>query len=425
MEEIKSFLHEVYNEVKEEKSGNVADYIPELGKVNPELFGITACSVDGKIVEIGDTDVNFCLQSCSKPLNYCIAREKLGKHKIHSHVGYEPSGQAFNAHVLNKNGLPHNPMINAGAIMVASLLESDEEPANRFNVIKKYYQEMSGNIGNIGFDNSIFLSEKQHADRNVSLAYFMRENGAFSGNISPHKIQEHLDLYFQACSITIDSKIGSVICSTLANGGVCPITSKKVFSTETVRDCLALMYGCGMYDYSGQFSFEIGLPAKSGVSGCIFLVIPNVMGLCIYSPLLDDIGNSVRGIKICKKIVEKFNYHIFENIVKNANLDFGKQSEEVLIQKMINCASNNNLNTLQELSELIDLDKSDYDKRTAIHLACAEGHYDIVKFLIDKGCSVNVKDRWGNTPLSEISNKKGDNFRKIEELILSVKTIEK
>ena len=419
MADISEFLNDIFIQIKSCKDGKVADYIPELGKINPDLFSICACTVDGKIIEVGDYNVNFCLQSCSKPLNYCIVRELLGKDKVHSHVGYEPSGQTFNAHVLNKNGLPHNPMINAGAIMVSSLLASNEEPSERFNTVKKYYQEMSGHIGDIGFDNSIYLSEKQHSDRNVSLAYFMRENGAFDGEVSPHKIQEHLDLYFQCCSITINTKIGSILCSTLANGGICPVNNKRVYSTSTVRDCLALMYGCGMYDYSGQFAFDIGLPGKSGVSGCIFLVIPNVMGVCIYSPPLDEIGNSVRGLQVCKKIVEKYNYHIFENIVNNkSNIKLEDNSEEVLIQKLITYACNNDLENIQKISEFIDINKSDYDKRTALHLACSEGNYQIVKYLIDNGCDKNVKDRWGNTPLSEICDKKGDNYNKIKKLLI-------
>ena len=416
---LKEFLNEIYNEVKLVKEGKVADYIPQLSKVNPNLFGISVCTVQGNIIEVGDTDVDFCLQSCSKPLTYCIVRELLGRQKVHSRVGYEPSGQSFNAHVLNRDGLPHNPMINAGAIMIASLLNSEDEPADRFDLVKKYYQNMSGNIGKIGFDNSVFLSEKQHADRNISLAYYMRENNAFNGSISPSKILENLDLYFQCCSITINTKIGSVLSATLSNGGVCPITNQKIYSKDTIRDCVTLMYGCGMYDYSGQFSFEIGLPAKSGVSGSILLVIPNVMGICIWSPPLDDIGNSVKGLIVCKKIIEKFNFHIFDNIISNksTNLSLNEQPKDILVQKLINAASNGNLENVQKISNIIDINKGDYDGRTALHLSCTEGHYEIVKYLCEKGCDINVKDRWGNTPLSDINDKIGKNYNKIRDLL--------
>jgi glutaminase len=441
--ELQDFLNEIYEEIKENNNGKVADYIPQLAKVNPNLFGISACTVDGKLINIGDTDFDFCLQSCSKPLIYSIVRELYGSKKVHSHVGYEPSGQEFNAFVLNKKGLPHNPMINAGAIMTSSLLKSDEEPAQRFDFFKKEVERMSGKIGKISFDNSVFLSEKQHADRNMSLAYYMRENGAFDGTLSPSIIQEHLDLYFQCCSVDINCKIGSVLCGTLAKGGICPINNEKIYSIETVRDCITLMYNCGMYDFSGQFSFEIGLPAKSGVSGCIFLVIPNVMGVCIFSPLLDDIGNSVRGIEVCRRIVSKYHYHIFENIIRNGlynnqtnNLvkesdresdreggkEGGKEGDnendiEILTVKLINAATTNDCDMITKCLQKIDVNSSDYDKRTPLHLACAEGNFEAVEVLLLNGGECNIKDRWGNTPLSEINGKEGENYSKIRGIL--------
>uniref|UniRef100_A0A6C0LWP3 glutaminase n=1 Tax=viral metagenome TaxID=1070528 RepID=A0A6C0LWP3_9ZZZZ len=416
LEELENFLTDIHQNIQKINKGNVANYIPELGKVNPDLFGISVCTSSGKIIEIGNTDIDFCLQSTSKPFSYCIAREKLGRNKVHSHVGYEPSGQAFNAFVLNKQGLPHNPMINAGAIMIASLLEPDKEPSERFNLIKDSYSNIAGNLGKIGFDNSVFLSEKQHADRNMSLAYYMRENGAFNGLISPNKIQEHLDLYFQCCSILINCKIGAIMSATLANGGICPINNKKIFNIDTIKDCLTLMYGCGMYDYSGQFAFEIGLPAKSGVSGCIMLVIPNKMGVCIWSPPLDEQGNSVRGIKVCEEIVEKYNYHIFGKIVKN-KLELDDLSEESLIHQSITAASSNNLEIMTSLIGKVDFNKGDYDKRTPLHLASTEGHVKMVKFLLENKVNKSPRDRWDNTPLLNIKNKEGDNFNTIRQLL--------
>ncbi len=415
--ELQDFLNEIYDDIKNNSNGKVADYIPQLAKVNPNLFGISVCTVDGKLINIGDTDFDFCLQSCSKPLVYSIVRELYGSEKVHSHVGYEPSGQAFNAFVLNKTGLPHNPMINAGAIMTSSLLKSEEEPAQRFDFFKKEVERMSGKIGKISFDNSVFLSEKQHADRNMSLAYYMRENGAFDGTLSPSKIQEHLDLYFQCCSVDINCKIGSVLCGTLAKGGICPINNEQVYSIETVRECITLMYNCGMYDFSGQFAFEIGLPAKSGVSGCIFLVIPNVMGVCIFSPLLDDIGNSVRGIEVCRKIVSKYHYHIFENIIRNglynskinnSNTEDKEDNEndiEILTVKLINAATKNDCDMITKCLQKVDINSSDYDKRTPLHLACAEGHFEAVELLLLNGSECNIKDRWGNTPLDDVNNR--------------------
>ena len=179
--------------IRTERSGNVATYIPQvrpvfafgelyiltchcrakLAKVNPDLFGIAVCNSRGGIYEVGDSDVDFSIQSCSKPISYCIAHQSRGRDLVHSHVGYEPSGQSFNAFALNKSGLPHNPCINSGAMMVASLLFPNEEPSERFSAIKEVYSRAGGNVSKVGFDNSTFLSERQCADRNISLMYFM------------------------------------------------------------------------------------------------------------------------------------------------------------------------------------------------------------------------------------------------------------
>ena len=395
--DIKEIINDIYNELNKTNTGNVATYIPQLANVDPDKLAISVCFVNGEEYNIGDFKDMFCIQSCSKPLSYCIARKLNSLDKIHSHVGYEPSGQAFNAFVLNRQKLPHNPMINAGAMMVSSLILPNEEPSKRFETIKNFYQKMSGSNTKIGFDNSVFLSEKHHADRNISLAYYMRENDAFQKNTGPSEISSHLDLYFQACSVNINSKMGACIAATLANGGVCPKTNEKIFTEEITRDCLSLMYMCGMYDYSGQFAFEIGLPAKSGVSGCIFLVIPNKMGICIWSPKLDELGNTVRGVKFCKMFTERTNkeYHIFRTIT-NKNLD-----KDLLMNKLITACSQGNLEIVKSLNGKIDFNIGDYDKRTPLHLACSEGQIEIVKYLIENNCNKNIKDRWGSLPIDD------------------------
>lgn len=411
---LNEIIQEIYNNLLSVTEGKVADYIPELGNVNPDKFSISLCRVNGERINVGDYKDYFCLQSCSKPLSYCIAHDLMGRNKLHQHVGYEPSGQEFNAFILNKQGLPHNPMINSGAIMVASQIERNKEPSERFNIIKTYYSKMCGNIGKVGFDNSVFLSEQHNADRNISLAYYMRQNGAFGKeHITPNEITESLNLYFQQCSTTINSEMGSVIAATLANGGINPITSDRVVSTDSVKDCLTLMYGCGMYDYSGQFSFEIGLPAKSGVSGCVLLVVPNKFGVCIWSPPLDEQGNSVKGIEFCKLINEKLNLHIFDNIIKSRiNLSDSISSNFI---KMCHEGDIDGVKNMLISNKGMNLNTGDYDKRTPLHLASAEGHYEIVKLLLDNGAEI-TKDRWSNTPINELENKDDDDSKILLEL---------
>lgn len=425
--EIKDIVQEIYDGLTSLQSGDVADYIPQLATVNPDLFGIAITNMQGETFEIGDTTEEFCLQSCSKPLNYCLVRniEKNQAFKVHQHVGYEPSGRAFNSFVLNHNGLPHNPFINAGAIMVSSLIHPNLEPSKRFDTVKEFYNNMCGHMGHIGFDNSVFLSEKHHSDRNTSLAYYMRENKAFHGKPTPNSLTETLDLYFQCCSVTCNAKQASIMASTLANRGINPITKKHIVDPSITKDTLALMYSCGMYDFSGQFAFEIGLPAKSGVSGCLLVVIPNHFGICIWSPRLDKIGNSVRGVEFCKQFAKKTKniYHIFnlDHTSNTVDHEDGNMDENVRVQRFIQAAATNQLSVVRDMSTDLDINAGDYDGRTALHLAAAEGHSEIVQYLIGQNAKLHEKDRWGNTPLHEATKSadKDESYRQIIEMIQS------
>jgi glutaminase len=426
---IVKIIDQIHAETLANNDGEVADYIPQLANVNPELYGISFCSVNGDYHSVGDTDRLFCIQSCCKPLNYCYAR-MLNEHKgvdVHKHVGYEPSGRAFNSFVLNKDGIPHNPLINAGAIMVSSLIHADKEPSFRFGEMLRFYQCMSGKIGSIGFDNGVFLSEKHHADRNMSLAYYMRENNAYPGTPSQHQLQESLDLYFQCCSVSINCRVGASMAGTLANVGISPVTKEKVVPQNIVRDCLSLMYACGMYDFSGQFAFQIGLPAKSGVGGCILLVLPNVGGICLWSPRLDSMGNSVRGVEFCKRFVEltQHKYHIFDSVVSTSAASASHASADAQTQlvRLIAAAAAGDLQAAKAFENSgVNYDNADYDGRTALHLAAAEGHSEIVEYLLGHCKNANPKDRWGNTPMHEAQKalsliegnvEKADSYRKI------------
>lgn len=219
----------------------------------------------------------------------------------------------------------------------------------------------------------------------------------------------------------------SIVASTFANGGICPITGEKVLEPETVRNCLSLMYSCGMYDYSGEFAFTIGLPAKSGVSGAVMIVIPGVMGACVWSPRLDAHGNSVQGIEFCKQLCEKFNFHQYDSIIPNHNkIDPRIENTISEIEHFtVACyaAANGDYHTLHSLyMRGLDLDTCDYDGRTPLHLACSEGKIEIVKFLIEIGkCNVNCKDRWDNTPLNDCIR---ENHTDIEKYLRNIANTE-
>ncbi|KFQ63134.1 hypothetical protein N335_14229, partial [Phaethon lepturus] len=305
-----SHIDELYESAKKQSGGKVADYIPQLAKFSPDLWGVSLCTVDGQRHSVGDTKVPFCLQSCVKPLKYAIAVNDLGTEYVHRYVGKEPSGLRFNKLFLNEDDRPHNPMVNAGAIVITSLIKQGANNAEKFDYVMQFMNKMAGNEY-VGFSNATFQSERESGDRNFAIGYYLKEKKCFPEGTDMVAI---LDFYFQLCSIEVTCESASVMAATLANGGFCPITGERVLSPEAVRNTLSLMHSCGMYDFSGQFAFHVGLPAKSGVAGGILLVVPNVMGLMCWSPPLDKMGNSVKGIHFCHDLVSLCNFHNYDNL---------------------------------------------------------------------------------------------------------------
>ncbi|XP_023965325.2 glutaminase kidney isoform, mitochondrial isoform X2 [Chrysemys picta bellii] len=305
-----SHIDELYESAKKQSGGQVADYIPQLAKFSPDLWGVSLCTVDGQRHSVGDTKVPFCLQSCVKPLKYAVAVNDLGTEYVHRYVGKEPSGLRFNKLFLNEDDRPHNPMVNAGAIVITSLIKQGANNAEKFDYMMQFMNNMAGNEY-VGFSNATFQSERESGDRNFAIGYYLKEKKCFPEGTDMVAI---LDFYFQLCSIEVTCESASVMAATLANGGFCPITGERVLSPESVRNTLSLMHSCGMYDFSGQFAFHVGLPAKSGVAGGIILVVPNVMGLMCWSPPLDKMGNSVKGIHFCHELVSLCNFHNYDNL---------------------------------------------------------------------------------------------------------------
>ncbi|MGI9550078.1 MAG: glutaminase A, partial [Aurantibacter sp.] len=404
----------IHKKVRKIRDGKIASYIPQLAKVNPDLWAASVCTVDGQIFSVGDFNEKFCLQSACKPVNYAIAMEGLGEQMVHQHVGKEPSGHSFNELTLNDQGIPHNPLINAGAIMCVSLFGQELAASDKFELLEKKWHELIGESPT--FNNSVYLSERQTADRNYALAYFMRENKAFPDKTN---ITEVLDTYFQSCSIEIDTQQMAKMAASFANSGINPFTNNKVFNVHTVKNCLTLMNSCGMYDYSGEFAFHIGLPAKSGVSGVIWIVVPNVMGICLYSPLLDHHGNSAKGIAFAKEFVKKYNFHPYDSLnfesKKKKDPRRTKYHKENKTVSLISAAANGDLDEIKRLQAIgIDLNQPDYDGRTALHLASAENQFDTVIYLLSAGVHHHPKDRWGGTPLED-ARKAGN--KEITELL--------
>jgi glutaminase len=395
-------LEAIFADALRDRSGSVADYIPQLGRVEPEQFGVAACTIDGQRWSKGQADVDFCVQSTCKPINYCLALEEHGEDTVHQYIGREPSGHGFNELRLNDHGKPHNPMINAGAIMACSLLRPELDIADRFDFLMDRWRALSGGT-KPGFSNATYLSERATADRNFALGYYMQERRAFPKGTN---LVETLEFYFQCCSIEATCQTMSVVAATLANGGVCPITGERVLSPRTVQNCLSLMSSCGMYDFSGEFAFTIGLPAKSGVAGAVMVVVPNVLGIVVWSPRLDRLGNSVRGIEFCRGLVQRFNFHNYDSLTGLSEKRDPRRSRAQTatdeLTALIWAASKGDVTAVQQYAaRRVNLDAADYDGRTPLHLAASEGHEAVVRYLVGHGVQRSPVDRWGNTPLDD------------------------
>ncbi|KAJ8371955.1 hypothetical protein AAFF_G00298280 [Aldrovandia affinis] len=393
-----SNINQIYYSAQRQEGGQVADYIPQLAKFSPALWGMSLCTPLN-----GDTKVPFCLQSCVKPLEYAIAVHEAGTEHIHRYVNKEPSGLKFNKLSLDEEDKPHNPMVNAGAIVISSLIKPGSNKAEKFDYMMDFLKAMAGREY-VGFSNATFQSEKETGDRNFAIGYYLKEKRCFPSGAD---MIAALDFYFQLCSIEVTCESGSVMAATLANGGICPITGERVLSAEAVRNTLSLMHSCGMYDFSGQFAFHVGLPAKSGVSGAVLLVVPNIMGIMCWSPPLDRVGNSIRGIHFCQELVSLFNFHNYDNLRHFAKkLDPRRQARDDQDRSVVNlmfAAYSGDVSALRRLAlSMMNMEHKDYDSRTALHVAAAEGHVDAVLFLTEH-CKVNpfLKDRWGNIPLDD------------------------
>ena len=399
-------IRDIFAEIESISDGEVADYIPQLARVPAEHFAVSISTIDGQQLHIGNTDTGFTLQSSCKPMLYAAALEEHGEAKVHSHVGREPSGLSFNELTLNKSGLPHNPMINAGAIMASSLIRRDLPTSDRLEYLTDVVAALSGRKP-VHFDNAVWHSERETADRNFALAHHMRERNAFPAGT---QIRPTLDYYFSACSIKVTAEQMATIGATFANGGVCPLTGERVFSEETVKNALSMMYSCGMYDYSGEFAFAVGIPAKSAVSGVVMAVVPNVLGIAVWSPRLDDCGNSVRGVAFLKRLISEFSFHNYDSLVDSRKADPRRRRNDSATNNTYRAIYAASIGDVDDLKRLVahgqNLGAADYDGRTPLHLACAEGQVEAVRYLLDQKVHTSAKDRWGNTPLADAKRHK-------------------
>ncbi len=304
---LRAYFSDLYDKYASLQEGNLANYIPELSRADPSAFGLSLVTVTGQVFVVGQAEQLFTIQSVSKPFVYGLALEDHGREEMLRHVGVEPTGDPFNSftRLERADGKPFNPLINAGAIATTSMIKGDG-PAARFNRLLDMLARYIGHP--VPVDMPIFTSERATGHRNRAIAWFLMNCGHLGGDLD-----EALDLYFKQCSVLVTGKDLAMMGATLAAGGVNPMTGERALQQEYVQDLLSVMYSCGMYDYSGEWAYRVGLPAKSGVGGGICIVIPGVCGIGTFSPLLDPRGNSVRGLRALEQFSTDYKLHVFNS----------------------------------------------------------------------------------------------------------------
>ena len=287
--------------------GNVANYIPALAKVDPNQFAMSLTLFDGTTYHVGCNTTKFSIQSISKVFTFTKALN-LYRKDIYKKVGKEPSGDPFNSLVQleYENGIPRNPFINAGALVVTdSLYSYYQSKENTFDNILNFIKDVSSN-DSINFDEDVYKSEYKYGFRNRALANLMKSFNNFENKIDPV-----VKTYFKHCSIEMSTQELSRAMLYLANHGVDPITKKRFLTQSQAKRINALMLTCGHYDASGEFAFYVGLPGKSGVGGGIVAVVPNIMSISVFSPRLNSWGNSLAGTKALELFTNKTGHSIF------------------------------------------------------------------------------------------------------------------
>ncbi|UHD16585.1 glutaminase A [Thiocapsa bogorovii] len=301
---VQRYLDRIHEELLDLNDGAVADYIPELTRADPSWLGIAMVTVDGHVYQVGDSRQSFTIQSISKAITYGLALEDRGLDHVLSKVGVEPSGEAFNSISLEPGtGRPMNPMINAGAIATTGLIEG-KPGAPPMQRMLETFGRYTGRPMEI--EETVYRSESDTGHRNRAIAHLL-----FGHGILDRMPEEVVDLYFRQCSILVTARDLAMIGACLANNGVNPVTGVVALQSRYVEKVLSVMSTCGMYDFSGGWIFNVGMPAKSGVGGGITAVLPGQFGLGVFSPRLDAKGNSVRGIEACKRLSKDFSLHLF------------------------------------------------------------------------------------------------------------------
>jgi glutaminase len=305
MDDLGPALREIQQGVSSEfGKGKVADYIPALARVPAGKFGMAVCSVDGGEWICGDAEETFSIQSISKVFTLLLALEHSGA-KLWERVGREPSGSAFNSLVLleAENGIPRNPFINAGALVVTDCVASHS--VSSVHRLLSLVRAMSGNE-HINIDEEVARSEAEHGHRNAAIAHFLKSHGNLVS-----EVDAVLNVYFRQCAIAMSCLDLARAFLPFANKGVAPKSGQVFFPAFRARRINSLLLTCGLYDGVGDFAFRVGIPAKSGVGGGVAAVVPGRLSICVWSPELDRLGNSLVGTAALEMFAAKTGLSVF------------------------------------------------------------------------------------------------------------------
>ena len=302
---IPDYLERMLTRCHPEDTASNADYIPELAHVDPQLFAIAVATVDGQVYAAGDAAAEFTIQSISKPFVYAMAIEDRGLDDVLERIGVEPSGEAFNELSLEEGSKrPLNPMINAGAITAHSLVSGDDEAARVQRVVRGLSQFAGRELS---IDVRVADSEWQTAHRNLAIGHMLRSYDILTGD--PDVVVHG---YVEQCAVRVTTCDLAVMATTLANGGLHPVTGEQVLSPRTARHVMSVMLSCGMYNAAGDWLTAVGIPAKSGVGGGIIGALPGQVGIATFSPPLDSHGHSARGVQVFEQLSEDMDMHLME-----------------------------------------------------------------------------------------------------------------
>ena len=308
--EVESLVDAAYRRSRQIQDGSVADYIPVLAQADPDLFGLCVAEVNGEIHSAGDTSAEFSIQSISKAFVYALVCEGFGHEAVRDRIGVNNTGLAFDSVIsieLN-DGHPMNPMVNAGAIATTALAPGGT-PAEQWEAIRLGLSKFAGHP--LELDGEVYRSESETNQRNRAIARLLESYGRIK--LDPLAV---VDVYTKQCALRVTAKDLAVMGATLADGGVNPLTGQRVVSAAVCRDTLAILASNGLYERSGEWLFEIGLPGKSGVAGGVVTVAPGKAGIGAFSPRLDSAGNSVRGQRATAYLSRVLGLNIFASEVQ-------------------------------------------------------------------------------------------------------------